>query len=193
MPSGSVPRALALLVALASHQPCPLAMQQTMHHGLHHGPMSLAWSPLQSHSPLPILPPQPSRLLLASVMHMPPPTVPSLHLRTTPTNTPYPPSPLRTLPSLSLLRLVSANPMRKSASRPSLSCSLPVGWQWLDGFDAATPAHCAGIISQSHQGVMFAFNDVPTIGHGAMLPASFVNAVQLRVRLPLSLLAGITA
>ena len=39
---------------------------------------------------------------------------------------------------------------------------------------------------------MFAFNAVPTVGHGAMLPASFVNAVQLRLRLPLSLLAGIT-
>ena len=44
---------------------------------------------------------------------------------------------------------------------------------------------------------MFAFNAVPTIGHGAMPPASFVAAVQLRLRLPLSLrilaLAGITA
>ena len=39
---------------------------------------------------------------------------------------------------------------------------------------------------------MFAFSAVPTVGHGAMLPASFVNAVQLRLRLPLSLLAGIT-
>ena len=119
MPRGSMPHSLALLVALASPQPCPLAMQHTTHHGQHHGPMSLACSPLQSHSPLPILPPQPSRLLLASVMHMPPPTS---------TNTPYPPSPLhvRALPSLSLLRLVSANPMRKSASRPSLS--VPVGW-----------------------------------------------------------------
>ena len=37
---------------------------------------------------------------------------------------------------------------------------------------------------------MFAFSDVPTVG--AMLHASFVNAVQLRLRLPLSLLAGIT-
>ena len=53
-----------------------------------------ACSPLQSHSPLPILPPPPSRLPLASVMHIPPPTALSLHLRTTSTNTPYPPSPL---------------------------------------------------------------------------------------------------
>ena len=64
--------------------------------------------------------------------------------------------------------------------------------RWLDGFDAATPAHRAVILSQSQQGAMFAFNAVPTVGHGAMLPASFVNAVQLRLRLPLSLLAGIT-
>ena len=47
-------------------------------------------------------------------------------------------------------------------------------------------------LSQSQQGAMFAFNAVPTVGHGAMLPASFVNAVQFRLRLPLSLLAGIT-
>ena len=58
--------------------------------------------------------------------HMPPPTVLSLHLRTTSTSTLYPPSLLRALPSLSLLGLASANPMRKSASRTSLS--VPVGW-----------------------------------------------------------------
>ena len=39
---------------------------------------------------------------------------------------------------------------------------------------------------------MFSFNYAPAVGHGAMLPASFVNAVQIRLRLPLSLLAGIT-
>ena len=43
---------------------------------------------------------------------------------------------------------------------------------------------------------MFAFKAAPAaaVGHGAMLPASFVNAsaVRLRLRLPLSLLAGIT-
>ena len=39
---------------------------------------------------------------------------------------------------------------------------------------------------------MFAFNAAPTVGHGAMPPASFVNAVRLRLRLPLSLRAGIT-
>ena len=39
---------------------------------------------------------------------------------------------------------------------------------------------------------MFAFDAAPTVGHGAMLPASFVDAVQLRLRLPLLLLAGIT-
>ena len=66
--------------------------------------------------------------------------------------------------------------------------------RWLGGFDATTPwpAHRAVILAQSQQGAMFAFNAVPAVGHGAMLPASFVNAVQLRLRLPLSLLAGIT-
>ena len=41
---------------------------------------------------------------------------------------------------------------------------------------------------------MFAFNAVPNERHGAVLPATFVNAVQLRLRLPLSLLrlAGVT-
>ena len=66
---------------------------------------------------------------------------------------------------------------------------------WLDGFDQATPAHRAIILPHSHQGAVFAFkfNAVPNERHGAMLPATFVNAVQLRLRLPLSLLAGITA
>ena len=39
---------------------------------------------------------------------------------------------------------------------------------------------------------MFSFNDAPTVGHGAILPAAFVDAAQLRPRLPLPLLAGIT-
>ena len=40
---------------------------------------------------------------------------------------------------------------------------------------------------------MFAFNALPDIGHGAVLPAYFADAVRLRLRLPLALLAGTTA
>ena len=48
MPRGSMPHSLAeagSLVALASPQPCPLAMQRIMHHGMRHGPMQLAFPP----------------------------------------------------------------------------------------------------------------------------------------------------
>ena len=57
---------------------------------------------------------------------------------------------------------------------------------WLDGFGPATPTQRAIILSQSHQGAMFAFNAVPNKRHmhGAVLPATFVNAVQLRLRIP---------
>ena len=81
--------------------------------------------------------------------------------------------------------------MRKSASRPSLS--VPVGWM---ASMLPPPAHRAVILSKSQQGAMFAFNAAPTVGHGsgAMPPASgsFVamDAAQLLLRLPLSLLAG---
>ena len=37
---------------------------------------------------------------------------------------------------------------------------------------------------------MFSFGAMPPVGHWAMLPASFVNAVQLRHRLTLAPLAG---
>ena len=39
---------------------------------------------------------------------------------------------------------------------------------------------------------MFAFNAVPNERHGAMFPAAFVNVLQPHLRLPLSLLAGVT-
>ena len=64
--------------------------------------------------------------------------------------------------------------------------------RWLGGFDAATPAHRAVVLSQSQQlqDAMFALNAVPTAGHGAIPPASFVDAAQLRLRLPLPLQAA---
>ena len=48
------------------------------------------------------------------------------------------------------------------------------------------------MLSQCQQGANFAFNAVPSQARGAMLPMSFVTACQLHLRLPLSLLQGIT-
>ena len=91
---------------------------------------------------------------------------------------------------MSLLKLVRASPMRKTRRDQH---SVHACARWLDGFDdAATLAHRAVTLSQSRQGAMSAFNAVTNAGHGAMLPASFANAVQLCLRLPLLLLAGIT-
>jgi hypothetical protein len=58
--------------------------------------------------------------------------------------------------------------------------------RWLDVFDQATPAHRALILSHSHQGANFAFSDVPSSHHGAMLPISYVTAAQRILRLPLT-------
>ena len=66
------------------------------------------------------------------------------------------------------------------------------GARWLGAFHRATQPHRACMLSQCQQGANFAFNAVPSQAHGAMLPMSFVTACQLRLRLPLSLLQGIT-
>ena len=62
----------------------------------------------------------------------------------------------------------------------------------LGAFHRATQPHRVCILFRCQQGANFAFNAVPSQAHGAMLPMSFVTACQLRLRLPLSLLQGIT-
>ena len=65
--------------------------------------------------------------------------------------------------------------------------------RWLDGFHVASTPHRAIMLSQSQQGAMSAFCAVPSpLCKHAMLPMSFITAIQLRLRLPLTLLQGIT-
>ena len=64
------------------------------------------------------------------------------------------------------------------------------GARWLDAFEVSTLPMRAILLSSSKPGANFAFNAVPSTYH-AVLPTSFINALQLRLRLPLSLLAGI--
>ena len=63
--------------------------------------------------------------------------------------------------------------------------------RFLDAFDRASPQFRACLLSQSQQGAMFAFTAVPSSHHAAMLPISFITAVQRRLRLPLNVLAGL--
>ena len=63
--------------------------------------------------------------------------------------------------------------------------------RWLEVFDQATVKHRALMLSLCQQGANFAFNAVPSVHH-AMLPSTFITAQQLRLRLPLSVLAGVT-
>ena len=75
------------------------------------------------------------------------------------------------------------------------SPSVPVGWM-ASMLHPSSPCYypVTAFLSQSQQGGMSGlFSNLPTVGHGALLLASVVNAVQLRLRLPLSRCAGITA
>ena len=63
--------------------------------------------------------------------------------------------------------------------------------RWLDVFHKASVPHRARMLSQAKQGAMFLYGAVPSKNR-AVLPISFINAVQMSLRLPLSLLRGIT-
>ena len=139
-----------------------------------------------------------STLPFAHGLRSAPPVPLSLHSRTTPTHTPSPPprAPNCKNPSLPEPTEIGPSQRQPHAQKRFAAISQCARSPWLDGlnFGQASPAHRAIIVSQSHQGAMFAFTAVPNGRHGAMLPAmsTFVNAAQLRLHLPLSLLAGAT-
>ena len=65
--------------------------------------------------------------------------------------------------------------------------------RWLDLFHGASEPHRAVMLSAAQQGSQFAFTAVPSPRcRHAMLPLAYITAMQLRLRLPLSLLAGVT-
>ena len=65
------------------------------------------------------------------------------------------------------------------------------GARWLDGFHTATPTHRSLMLSQSQQGAMSAFSAVP-VHHFRMTHMAFITAIQSRLRLPLSIMTGLT-
>ena len=133
MPRGSVPRPLALLVAgaLASpHDRYHDQLAMSTRHAAHYASWAASWANATRMSPTAVplsiciadlatsaLPFAVGLELCDAHVHATGTTNRALtmaltaledYLRTTSTNTPYPPSPLRALSSLSLLRLVSA-------------------------------------------------------------------------------------
>jgi hypothetical protein len=62
---------------------------------------------------------------------------------------------------------------------------------WMDTFSGASAPLRARMLSMAKPGAMSALYAVPSNHHGKLLPCAFINAMQLSVRLPLSLLAGI--
>ena len=160
--------------------------------GLPHGITSRACSllPSQSHTPPSTHAPFPSHV--ASALHIVPPRLHALHSLTISTNIPCPHLLPRMPPSLPPLSLARDSPRRKSASLRLLKVpdgqgpSTPPPWQ------PAPHRAYACMLSQCQQGDSFAFNAVPSQAHGAMLPMASITTCQLRLRLPLSLLQGIT-
>ena len=63
--------------------------------------------------------------------------------------------------------------------------------RWIHGFSLASTPHRALMLSQASQGSMFAFTAVPN-AHSTLTPTSFITGLQLRLRLPLSILYGLT-
>ena len=49
--------------------------------------------------------------------------------------------------------------------------------RWLDGFDQASTAHRARMLSQAKPGAMFLYGAVPSRERGALLPVSFMTVV----------------
>ena len=66
------------------------------------------------------------------------------------------------------------------------------GARWLEGFEGASVRARACMLSQADQGAMAGFAGAMT-GQARMIPSSFITALQLRLRMPLSILNGINA
>ena len=63
--------------------------------------------------------------------------------------------------------------------------------RWMGVFDVASPALRARMLSMTKPGALSALTAVPSEHHGQILPLAFTTAMQLSLRLPLSLLLGL--
>ena len=63
--------------------------------------------------------------------------------------------------------------------------------RWLEGFEGASVPARACMLSQADQGAMAGFAGAMS-GQARMIPSSFITSLQLRLRMPLSILHGIS-